>query len=66
MEEEAFEKRVDEAWNESERSRKEDEGGDCAMFGFEAFEERNQGEEVEEEVEEGFVDEREGVESVYC
>ena len=61
MEDEAFEEGVEAAWQEAEGAREEDEGYDCAVFGFEALEEGDQGEGVQEEVEEVAVEEWVGV-----
>lgn len=40
VEDEAFEERVEAAWQEAEGACEEQEGHDGAVFGFEAFEER--------------------------
>ena len=61
MEDEAFEEGVEAAWEQAEGAGEEDEGYHCAVFGFEALEEGDQGEGVQEEVEEVAVEEGVGV-----
>lgn len=57
----SLEERVRQTWNEAKGSCEEDESGDGAVLGFEALEQWYQREEVEEEMEDGFVYERKGV-----
>lgn len=61
----ALQERVEAAWEEPEGSGEEDDSHDGAIFGFEAFEERDEGECVKEEVEDVAVEEGVGVESIY-
>lgn len=61
MEELGFEECVEETWEEAERSCEEEEGGEGACFGFEAFEEGSQSDDVEGVVEEVGVEEGIGV-----
>ena len=65
MEDEALEEGVEAAGKETEGTGEEDEGGDCAVFGLEAFEEGDKGEDVKEVVEDVAVYEGVGVEAVY-
>lgn len=60
-----LEEGVDSAWKVAESACEEEETDYGAVLGFEALEERNQGDSVEEEVEEVLVDEREGVEAIH-
>ena len=63
-EDEAFEEGVEAAREQSEGSGEEEEGHNGAVLGFEALEERDEGESVEEVVEDVAVEERVGVEAV--
>ena len=61
VENESLEDGVETAWEKAEGAGEEEEGHDCAMFGFEALEEREEGEGVEEVVEDAAVEEGIGV-----
>lgn len=65
VEDELLEDGVDAAGDQPERTGEEEKGGQGAVFGFEAFEERDESDDVEEKVNDGLVDEGIGVQSVY-
>ena len=61
VEDEDFEESVDGAWEPAEGAGEEDGGHYCAVLGFEAFDEGQEGEGVEEQVEDVAVQEGVGV-----